>query len=34
VGNRIKVIGAVAGMGRDNKIEITLKGFSEIRKIN
>lgn len=34
VGNRIKVIGAVAGMGRENKIEITLKGFSEIRKIN
>jgi len=34
VGNRIKVIGAVAGIGRENKIEITLKGFSEIRKIN
>lgn len=34
VGNRIKVIGAIATMGRENKLELTLKGFSEIRKIS
>ncbi|MFB5600241.1 MAG: hypothetical protein ACE5SW_08455 [Nitrososphaeraceae archaeon] len=34
VGNRIKVIGAIATMGRENQLELTLKGFSEIRKIS
>jgi replication factor A1 len=34
VGDRIKVIGAVAGMGgRENRLEITLKAFSEIRNM-
>lgn len=34
VGDRIKVVGAVAGMGgKENKIEITLKAFTEIRNI-
>ena len=32
VGDRVKVVGAVAGMGgKENKIEITLKAFTEIR---
>lgn len=34
VGNRIKVIGAIATTGRENQLELTLKGFSEIRKIS
>lgn len=34
VGDRIKVLGAVAGMGgKENKLEITLKGFTEIRNM-
>jgi replication factor A1 len=34
VGDRVKVVGAVAGMGgKENKLEITLKPFTEIRKI-
>jgi replication factor A1 len=34
VGDRIKVLGAVAGMGgKENKLEITLKAFTEIRNI-
>jgi replication factor A1 len=34
VGDRIKVLGAVAGMGgKENKLEITLKGFTEVRNM-
>ncbi len=33
VGDRVKILGAVAGMGRENKIEITLKPFTEIREM-
>ena len=33
VGDRVKVIGAVAGMGRENRIEVTLKPFTEIREM-
>jgi replication factor A1 len=34
VGDRVKVVGAVAGMGgKENKLEITLKPFTEIRNI-
>jgi hypothetical protein len=34
VGDRIKVIGAVAGMGgKENRLEITLKAFTEIRNM-
>jgi replication factor A1 len=34
VGDRVKVVGAVAGMGgRENRLEITLKAFSEIRNM-
>jgi hypothetical protein len=34
VGDRIKVLGAVAGMGgKENKLEITLKAFTEIRNM-
>jgi hypothetical protein len=34
VGDRIKVVGAVAGMGgRENRLEITLKAFTEIRNM-
>jgi hypothetical protein len=33
VGDRVKIIGAVAGMGRENRIEITLKPFTEIREM-
>ncbi len=34
VGDRIKIVGAVAGMGgRENKLEITLKAFTEIRNM-
>jgi replication factor A1 len=33
-GDRIKVVGAVAGMGgKENKLEITLKAFTEIRNM-
>jgi hypothetical protein len=33
VGDRVKIIGAVAGMGRENRIEVTLKPFTEIREM-
>jgi replication factor A1 len=34
VGDRIKILGAVAGMGgKENKLEITLKAFTEIRNL-
>jgi replication factor A1 len=33
VGDRVKVIGAVAGMGRENRIEVTLKPFTEVREM-
>jgi len=34
VGDRIKIVGAVAGMGgKENKLEITLKAFTEIRNM-
>jgi replication factor A1 len=33
VGDRVKIIGAVAGMGRENRIEITIKPFTEIREM-
>jgi hypothetical protein len=34
VGDRIKIVGAVAGRGgKENKLEITLKGFTEIRNM-
>ena len=34
VGDRIKILDAVAGMGgKENKLEITLKGFTEIRNM-
>ena len=33
VGDRVKIIGAVAGMGRENRIEVTLKPFTEIREL-
>ena len=33
VGDRIKILGAVAGMGRENRIEVTLKPFTEIREM-
>ena len=33
VGDRVKILGAVAGMGRENRIEITLKPFTEIREM-
>jgi hypothetical protein len=33
VGDRVKIIGAVAGMGRENRIEVTLKSFTEIREL-
>jgi replication factor A1 len=33
VGDRVKILGAVAGMGRENRIEVTLKPFTEIREM-
>ena len=33
VGDRVKIVGAVAGMGRENRIEVTLKPFTEIREL-
>ena len=34
VGDRIKIVGAVSGMGgKENKLEITLKAFTEIRSM-
>jgi hypothetical protein len=33
VGDRVKIIGAVAGMGRENRIEVTIKPFTEIREM-
>ncbi|HEX7143524.1 MAG TPA: hypothetical protein VF222_13690 [Nitrososphaeraceae archaeon] len=33
VGDRVKIIGAVAGMGRENRIEVTVKPFTEIREL-
>jgi len=34
VGDRIKIVGAVSGMGgKENKLEITLKAFTEIRNM-
>ena len=33
VGDRVKIIGAVAGMGRENRIEVTLKPFTEVREM-
>jgi hypothetical protein len=33
VGDRVKIIGAVAGMGRENRIEVTLKPFTEVREL-
>jgi hypothetical protein len=34
VGDRIKIVGAVAGMGgKENKLEITIKAFTEIRNM-
>ena len=33
VGDRVKIIGAVAGMGRESRIEVTLKPFTEIREM-
>ena len=33
VGDRVKIIGAVAGMGRENRIEVTLKPFTQIREM-
>jgi ssDNA-binding replication factor A large subunit len=33
VGDRVKILGAVAGMGRENRIEVTIKPFTEIREI-
>lgn len=33
VGDRVKILGAVAGMGRESKIEVTLKPFTEIREM-
>ena len=33
IGDRVKILGAVAGMGRENRIEVTLKPFTEIREM-
>jgi hypothetical protein len=33
VGDRVKILGAVAGMGRENRIEVTLKPFTEVREM-
>ena len=33
VGDRVKILGAVAGMGRENRIEVTIKPFTEIREM-
>ena len=33
VGDRVKIIGAVAGLGRENRIEVTVKPFTEIREL-
>jgi hypothetical protein len=33
VGDRVKILGAVAGTGRENRIEVTIKPFTEIREI-
>ncbi len=33
VGDRVKILGAVPGMGRENRIEVTLKPFTEIREM-
>jgi hypothetical protein len=33
VGDRVKILGAVAGMGRESRIEVTLKPFTEVREM-
>ena len=33
VGDRVKILGVVAGMGRENRIEVTVKPFTEIREM-